>query len=74
MALRRWLRDNPAIRFSHVKQTGNRVVNVLVNEGVQNASSFHAEETGDKRDDPLWRKCEALVVDDVKKIYVGQPH
>ena len=73
IALRSWLRDNPALRFSHVKRTGNRVEDALENEGVGKVSSFHAEETDDKRDGPLWRKCEALAVDNVKKTNVGQP-
>ena len=71
--LRSWLRENPALRFSHVKQTGNRSTDALANKGFGKVSSFHAEETDDKKDGPLWRKCEALAVDDVGKIDIGQP-
>ena len=63
--LRTWLRDNPALIFLHVKQIGNRVADALANEGVGKVISFHAEENNDKRDGSLWRRCEALTVDDI---------
>ena len=42
-------------------------------KGLENVISFHAEENNDKRDGSLWKRCEALVVDDIERIDGGHP-
>ena len=60
LALRERLRSTPALGFSHIKRSGNKVADILVNEGVGKASSFHAEGHVAKMDNRLWEKCKKV--------------
>ena len=43
LTLRERLRNTPALSFSHIKRSGNKVADILANEGVGKACSFHVE-------------------------------
>ena len=46
--------------FSHIKRSRNKVADILANEGVGKASSFHVEFHAAKMDNRLWEKCEKV--------------
>ena len=55
-----------AILFSHVRRSGNKVADALENEGVENHSSFHAEELDDNGNiHVIWEWCGKLVKEDM---------
>ena len=69
--LRVWLRNTPALVFSHIKHSWNRVVDTLANEGVGKEVPFHAKDRIDIRDKILWEKCEELAGLDVGQNDIG---
>ena len=60
-----------AILLSHVKRAGNKVVDALVNVGVESSRSFHAEEIDDRGNThTICQRCLKLVEDDKEGSYI----